>query len=170
MSTTLFVYTLLHVAVSLAGIAAGFFVMYDVLRSRVSPAVTKFFLTTTTLTSLSGFGFPFHGVTPGHVLGVLSLAALSLALYALYSKELAGRWGTTYVVAAFVAQYFNFFVLIVQSFQKVPALHNLAPTQTEAPFAATQVLALLGFAVWGTLATWRFNANVHVTSKSQLTV
>ncbi|MGC3972531.1 MAG: hypothetical protein QM775_35845 [Pirellulales bacterium] len=148
MSTTLFVYTVLHVAVSLVGIASGFVVLYDLLRSRVSPRLTKFFLATTILTSVSGFGFPFHGVTPGHVLGVLSLAALALAVYAMYSRHLVGRWRTAYVVAAFVAQYFNFFVLIVQSFQKVPALHALAPTQTESPFAVTQLLTLVGFAVW----------------------
>jgi hypothetical protein len=49
------------------------------------------------------------------------------------------------------------FVLIVQSFQKVPALRELAPTQTEPPFVAAQVLALLIFATLAVFATVRFH-------------
>jgi hypothetical protein len=33
-----------------------------------------------------------------------------------------------------IALYLNVFVLIVQSFLKIPALHALAPTQVEPPF------------------------------------
>jgi hypothetical protein len=54
------------------------------------------------------------------------------------------------------AFYLNFFVLVVQAFLKVPALHALAPTQTELPFALTQLLLLVVFATVGTLATLRF--------------
>jgi hypothetical protein len=48
------------------------------------------------------------------------------------------------------------FVLIVQSFQKIPALRELAPTQTEPPFVAAQV-ALLSFATLAVFATVRFH-------------
>jgi hypothetical protein len=45
----------------------------------------------------------------------------------------------------------------VQSSQKVPALRELAPTQTEPPFMAAQVLALLIFATLAVFATVRFH-------------
>lgn len=157
MSTALALYTLMHVLVSLVGIGSGFVVMYDLVRSRISRQTTALFLATTVLTSLSGFGFPVEHVTPGHVLGVLSLLVLCVALYARYARKLLGRWRTAFVVAAFTAQYVNVFVLIVQSFLKVPALHALAPTQTEWPFVAVQGLTFLAFVVWGTLASLQFS-------------
>jgi hypothetical protein len=164
MSTYLMLFTLVHVLISLVAIASGFVVMYELLRSRGSRGWTAFFLATTVLTSVTGFGFPFVHVTPGHVLGVLSLIALSLALYALYSQKLVGRWRTVYVVTALIAQYFNVFVLIVQSFQKLPALRALAPTQTEWPFALVQGATLLGFVVAGYLSTARFPTAAVATS------
>ena len=60
------------------------------------------------------------------------------------------------MISAVVAQYFNFFVLIVQSFQRVPVLKALAPTQTEAPFAIAQLAALAGFIVFGYAASRGF--------------
>ncbi len=165
MSTYLMLFTLVHVLISLVAIASGFVVMYELLRSQASRSWTAFFLTTTVLTSVTGFGFPFQQVTPGHVLGVLSLFALGLALYALYSRELVGRWRTVYVVTALVAQYFNVFVLIVQSFQKVPVLHAMAPTQTEWPFALVQGVTLVAFIVAGFLATARFPTAAGATTQ-----
>jgi uncharacterized membrane protein len=81
---------------------------------------------------------------------------LILAAVAKYQRQLAGGWRGTYVISAILAQFFNFFVLIVQSFQKVPALHDLAPTQSEAPFKIAQLLALLIFVVLGIIAFKRF--------------
>ena len=49
------------------------------------------------------------------------------------------------MVSAIVALYFNVFVLVVQLFMKVPALHELAPTQSEPPFAIAQLVVLLIF-------------------------
>ena len=64
-----------------------------------------------------------------------------------YGKKMAGGWRGTYVATAVVALYLNVFVLITQLFVKTPALANLAPTQSEPPFAITQGLVLLLF-VW----------------------
>jgi hypothetical protein len=53
--------------------------------------------------------------------------------------------------------YLNVFVLVVQAFQKVPALRALAPTQKEPPFLIAQLLVLaiyLGFTI---LAAKRFH-------------
>ena len=49
----------------------------------------------------------------------------------------------------------NVFVLIVQMFQKVPALRELAPTQSEPPFQMTQLAVLVIFLALGTRATMK---------------
>jgi Na+/H+ antiporter NhaC len=121
------------------------------------PGWTTLFLTTTVLTSLSGFGFPFTKVGPPHVVGVISLVVLAVCMTALYGKQLAGRWRAIYVVTAVVALYLNVFVLVVQLFTKTPPLAQLAPTQQEAPFALTQalVLALFAWLGWAALRGFR---------------
>ncbi|HEY1810339.1 MAG TPA: hypothetical protein VGG42_17375 [Acidobacteriaceae bacterium] len=149
-------FTQFHVAISLIGIAAGFIVIFGMLASRTLPLVTALFLLTTALTSLTGFLFPFHGVTPGIVIGILSCVILAMALLARYAGHMSGGWRSTWIVTAILAQYFNFFVLIVQSFEKVPALHALAPTQKEAPFKIVQLLALTFFVVLTILDLRRF--------------
>jgi hypothetical protein len=155
MSTPLLIYPLLHVAISLVGITAGFVWMAQLLRRTPSNSWTNLFLGFTVLTSISGFGFPFKGVTPGIVIGWLSLIALSIAYYARPSRLLAGSWNTSYILGGLIAQYFNVFVLIVQSFQKIPALHALAPTQSEPAFAITQVTVLVAFIIAGALSLKR---------------
>jgi len=126
----------LHVAISLIGILAGFAVIYGFIANQRFDGVTLVFLATTIATSVTGFPpfFRFEKLLPSHVVGVISLVVLLLAVYARYAAALAGGWLTTYVVAAVIAQYLNVFVLVVQLFQKVPALKALAPTQQEAPF------------------------------------
>jgi hypothetical protein len=146
-----------HVALSLVGILAGFVVVGGMIGSKTCPGWTKVFLWTTLLTSVTGFFFPFHGFTPAIGVGIVSVVILALAFYALYAKKLFGGWRAVYVVTAVVAQYFNFFVLIAQSFQKIPFLHVLAPTGKEPPFAAAQGAALVLFIVLGFLAVRKFH-------------
>lgn len=56
----------------------------------------------------------------------------------------ASRWARpAYAVSATFALYLKLFVLVVQSFLKVPALQVLAPTQTEAPFVVARILLLV---------------------------
>ena len=149
-------YTIIHVAISLAAIASGFVVLFGLIADKRLDLWTAFFLVTTVATSLTGFGFPIHGFTPGIGIGILSLIVLALAIYARYPQRLAGPWRRTYVITATIALYFNFFVLIVQSFQKVPALKALAPNQTELPFILAQVVAMVAFIALGYLAATRF--------------
>jgi hypothetical protein len=113
---------------------------------------TAFFLATTVATSVTGFGFPISGVTPGIVIGIISLLVLAVAIYARYGRHLAGIWRRVYVITATIALYLNFFVLIAQSFMKVPFLKELAPTQSEPPFAIAQLIALVAFFSLGVLA------------------
>jgi hypothetical protein len=149
-------YTIFHVAISLAAIAAGFVVLFGMIANKRLAGWHTFALATTILTSVTGFGFPIKGMTPGITIGLISLVILAVALYARYAKRLAGWWRPVYVIGATAAFFFNFLVLIVQSFRKVPALEALAPTQSEPPFVATQITALVAFIVLGVLAVRKF--------------
>jgi hypothetical protein len=149
-------FTLFHVVLSLVGIGSGFVVAFGLLLGKRLPLWTATFLSTTVLTSVTGFMFPVHHFMPSHGVGIVSLIVLALAIYALYVKRLAGGWRRVYVIDAVIALYLNFFVLIVQLFQKVLALKALAPTQTEAPFKVAQLTALVAFTLLAIFATRRF--------------
>ncbi len=166
-------YTILHVVISLVAILAGFIVAYGMVTAQRFNGWTKFFLTTTVLTSVTGFFFPFHGITPAIVVGIISLVVLVVAIFARYTRNLAGAWRKTYVISAVFALYLNFFVLIVQSFQKIPALKEIAPTQKEEPpFAITQLVVLVAFIALGIFAAIRFRvesaSNEQVTPTKQI--
>jgi hypothetical protein len=151
-------FTLLHVVISLAGITTGFVVILGMLVGKQYRGWTATFLATTLATSVTGFFFPIHGFTPALGLGIISVVILACAYFALYARRLSGAWRWIFVLTAVLAQYFDFFVLIVQSFQKIPALHALAPTQKEPPFAVAQGAALLLFVVLGLLAARKFRS------------
>ncbi|MBS1850067.1 MAG: hypothetical protein JST79_04095 [Acidobacteria bacterium] len=149
-------FTLLHVLISLVGIASGLVVMYGLLAGKRLDGITLIFLVTTVLTSVTGFGFPFEHLLPSHIVGILSLVILALAIPARYTFRMAGSWRWIYVLGSAIALYLNVFVLVVQSFLKVPALKALAPTQKEPPFLVAQLAVLLAFLAIGILATLRF--------------
>jgi hypothetical protein len=149
-------YTFIHVLLSLIGIGSGFVVLYGFISGKLLHGWTGLFLVTTVATSVTGYGHPAHNVTPGHIIGAISLVVLAIAILALYGFHLAGAWRTMYVVSASLALYFNFFVLVVQSFEKVPALKELAPTHSEPPFAITQLSVLAAFIVLTVTAVKRF--------------
>ncbi|PYJ93895.1 MAG: hypothetical protein DME23_25660, partial [Verrucomicrobia bacterium] len=88
--------------------------------------------------------------------GIISLAALAVALFARYARHLAGAWCKTYVFSAVLALYLNVFVLIAQSFLKIPALKEIAPTQNDPPFKFTQLVVLVAFITLGIVAASRF--------------
>lgn len=158
-------YTLIHVIISLIGIGSGLVVMYGMLTGKKLDGWTALFLTTTVLTSVTGFGFPFKGVTPAINLGVISLVVLAVAIVARYARHLSGAWRKTYVISAALALYLNVIVLVVQSFEKVPALKAAAPTQKEAPFAAAQIAVLLLFVALTILAVKRFRPEAVTPAK-----
>jgi hypothetical protein len=149
-------YTLIHVIISLIGIGSGLIVLFGMFDGKRLDGMTALFLATTVLTSLTGLGFPFVHVTPGIILAILSLVVLAIAIPARYSFGMAGKWRMIYVVTAVIALYFNCFVLIAQSFQKVPSLHALAPKGNEPPFAIAQGILLVLFIVAGVLAVKKF--------------
>jgi hypothetical protein len=100
---------------------------------------------------VTGYFFPVEHVLPSHIVGAISLAVLAIALLARYSFHLAGGWRRTFVVTAMIALYLNCFVLVVQLFLKVPALHAMAPNGKEPPFAISQ-LVLMAIFVWATIS------------------
>jgi len=150
-------YTLLHVIISLAGIGSGLVVLFGLLTGQRLDRWTAAFLTTTALTSITGFGFPFDHLLPSHILAIMSLVTLAFAIPARYLFHLTGAWRGIYVITSNLALYFNVFVFIVQSFEKVPALKALAPTQKEPPFLVVQLAALLIFVTLIIFATIRFH-------------
>src|ERR1700692_1826259 len=120
-------FTALHVIISLIGIVSGLIVMFGLLGSNRMAGMTALFLLTTILTNATGFLFPFEKLLPSHIIAALSLVLLAIACIALYGMKLSGAWRWIYVVTALLSLYFNVFVLVIQSFLKIPALTALAP-------------------------------------------
>jgi hypothetical protein len=156
MTSGLAIFTFIHVAISLIGIASGVVVAQGLLKSKRRDGWTMTFLVTTLATSVTGYGFPVDHLLPSHIVGGLSIVVLALAIVARYTYRLVGRSRLVYVIGAVVGLYFNVFVLIVQLFLKVPALKALAPTQSEPPFAVAQLVNLVCFLILGIAAAKKF--------------
>ena len=153
-------FTLVHVLISLIGIALGLLVLYGMLIDKRFDGTTAIFLLTTVLTSLTGFLFPFERLLPSHILGIISLLTLAVAMVARYARHMAGAWRAIYVVSAVLALYLNVFVLVAQIFMKVPAAHALAPTGKEPPFLVVQLIVMAIFVVLGIFAVKKFREPV----------
>jgi hypothetical protein len=154
-------FVLVHVIITLVGIATGFVVMFGMLGSNRMPGWTAIFLLFTILTSATGFLIPplvTEKLLPSHIIGALSLLLLAIACFALYGQKLSGSWRWVYVLTALLAQYFNVFVLVIQSFLKVGPLHALAPSvpPSEPPFAIVQGVVLVFFIIFIIGAIRRF--------------
>ena len=140
-------FTLLHVIISFVGIFSGLAALLAWARGVWLPRTQALFLATTALTSLTGFLFPVASVTPAFITGIVATIVMVIALVALYGFGGKGRVRTVYAVTATISLWLNLFVLVVQSFLKVPALNALAPNGNEPPFAVAQAIMLAG-AVW----------------------
>ena len=142
-------FTMVHVIISLIGIATGFIVLFRLLGSHRLPGMTALFLLTTILTSVTGFLFPFDKLLPSHMVGIVSLIVLAIACFALYVMKLSGAWRWIYTLTAMIALYLNVFVLVIQSFLKIGPLHALAPSvpPSEPPFAVVQGIVLVFFVI-----------------------
>ena len=149
-------FTTLHVIISLVGIVTGLAAVIGMLTGQRPGGITALFLLTTVLTSATGFLFPADKLLPSHIVGIISLVVLAIALIALYAFHLAGAWRWIYVVTALLAFYFNCFVGVVQSFQKLAFLHTLAPNGNEPPFVIAQVGLIAIFIVIGVIGVRRF--------------
>jgi hypothetical protein len=150
-------YTFWHVLISLVAIVSGLVAMFGLLTGKRLDSVNTLFLVTTVATSVTGFGFPFNHLLPSDIVGILSLAILAMAIPARYVFHLAGAWRWIYVAEAATVLYLNVFVLVVQAFEKVPALNAVAPTQKEMPFLVVQLVVLVLFVAQTFLALKRFH-------------
>src|SRR6266511_3258979 len=158
-------FTFVHVLLSLVGIGSGFIVLFGLLTGKRFDGWTALFLASTVATSVTGFGFPFDHLLPSHKVGIVSLVVLAVAIPARYAFHLAGAWRWIYVICAVVALYLNVLVLIVQAFQKVPALNAMAPTQSAPPFVLTQLVVMALFVVLAIVAAKRFHTEpVHTVA------
>ena len=140
-----------HTWLSLIAIAAGFPVTAGLLHGHTRPGWTGVFLSTAFATTAAGFGIPYNGVLPSQIVGAFHIVLVAIAGYALYGRRLEGGWRRIYAIMAVLSFYLLIFVLVAQLFGKVPALHALAPTQSEPPFGIAQGLVLVVFA----LLTWK---------------
>ena len=150
--------TLIHVVISLIAIVAGLVVMFGLLGSKSMPGLTTIFLLFTILTSATGFLFPFKELLPSHIIGIISLVLLAIACFALYGQKLRGVWRPVYIVTAMISLYFNCFVLVIQSFLKIPALTAVAPGNPPSGpvFAVVQGIVLVFFVIMTIGAVRRF--------------
>jgi len=149
-----------HTWLSLIAIVAGFPMTAALLKGHLSPRWNGIFLSTAFAASATGYAFPFDRVLPSHIVGAISLVLIVLAGLALYAFALRDVWRRIYAITAVLSFYLLIFVLIAQLFLKVNVLHDMAPTQSEPPFAIAQVLALIVFLILTLLAARRFGAGV----------
>jgi hypothetical protein len=136
-------FTKFHVILSLVAIATGLIAMVAFARHRWLAATMHVFLWTTLITTVTGFLFPFNGFTPAIGVGIVSMAVLAVSFWALYGARLKGGARSAFAITAVIGLYFNLFVLVVQGFLKIPALHELAPQGNEPPFAVAQGVVLI---------------------------
>jgi hypothetical protein len=146
----------IHVVLSLVGIASGQIVLFALVGGRHLAGLTALFLATTVLTSVTGFPLPPFGLDPPRILGIISLAVLAVAIGALYLFHLTGAWRWIYVTTAVIALFFNSFVGVIQSFDKIPALHAIGPSQDAPAVHIAQIVLLVIFVVLGGVAVRRF--------------
>lgn len=149
-------FTLVHVLISIVGIASGLIVIERFVRNRALGLSNTIFLVSTIATSVTGFLFPSEAFTPAHAIGFISLVILAAALFALYIGNLIGPWRWIYGVTAVAALYLNVFVAMTQAFQKIGQLRMLAPTQSEPSFAVAQSAVLILFVLVGIAVVKRF--------------
>jgi hypothetical protein len=149
-------YTTFHTLLSFAAILTGVIAVAGLFGAGASELITALFLLTAVATSATGFGFPFNGVLPSHVVGAIALIVLAAVIFARYFAHLAGAWRWIYAIGLVVSLYVLVFVLIAQLFIKISVLRDAAPTQSEPPFAITQLIVLVIFALIAFAAARRF--------------
>jgi hypothetical protein len=144
-------FTLFHVVISLVQIVAGVMLVFALLGKRTIEGSAWLFLITTAVTLVTGFLFPFHGITPAIVIGILNVAILVVTWIAWKRLSASRFWNATFAIGSLALLYFDCLVLIVQSFQKVPGLHSLAPVGDEPAVLISQTVLFAAVLVIGFL-------------------
>jgi ABC-type uncharacterized transport system permease subunit len=147
--------TTVHTALSFAALALGVFAVAATFRSP-GGLLTELFLVTAILTSAAGFLFPFSGLLPSHITGIIALVVLALMLLGRFVFRLNGPWRWIYAAGMAATLYLLVFVGIAQTFLKIGPIKALAPTGSEPPFLIAQLIALAIFIWIGIRAARRF--------------
>lgn len=150
-------FTSIHTVISLVMLVAGFIVVFGMFGSDRPGGWTALFLLTAVLTSVTAFGFPFTTLLPSHYVAITALVVLAITIPALYVFHLHGAWRWIYVIGVVLSLWFDVFVAIAQAFMKIPAVHALAPTQAEPPFAIAQGVGLVILVILGIVAVIKFH-------------
>jgi hypothetical protein len=135
-------FTAVHVVLSLLAIASGCVVVFGLLTARGLPFWTALFLATAALACLSGFLFPFHGMTLSIEMGVPALVVLLLAAIDRYTRIFTGVWRHSYVLCVMIALYCLVVVLVAELFERY-----FFPT-ARAPWRPGMLLPLAQLAVF----------------------
>jgi hypothetical protein len=157
-----------HVVISLAGIATGCVMASGLIGGWLLRRWTAASLGTNVATDLTGYVLPATTILPSHIVGAISLIALTVAIVALYRQQLSGRWRSAFVIAAMLAVYLNLFVGVVQAFRRIPLLTVLAPTESEPPFAIAQGVLLLVFIITTWIAVKRFRETHQIRDQRKV--
>ncbi|MDR3751540.1 MAG: hypothetical protein P4K94_08655, partial [Terracidiphilus sp.] len=139
-------FTVVHVVLSLLAIASGFVVVFGLLTARRLPFFTALFLATAALTSLTGFLFPFHGMTLSIEMGIPAITVLLLAAIDRYTGIFSGIWRHTYVLCVMIALYCLVVVLVAQLFDR------FLPPTARAPWHPGWLLTLAQLVVFAAFA------------------
>ncbi|MBL8644389.1 MAG: hypothetical protein JNK21_10700 [Rhodospirillaceae bacterium] len=145
-----------HTIMSIIAILVGIPALMELFKGRVNSPISTAFLVLAIGTSVTGYFFPFVGVTPAQIVGAIALIILAVMLLARFKYGLSGAWRWIYAAGMVVSEYLLVFVAVVQAFNKVGALAALAPTQSEPPFAISQLIVLAAFAFIGFKAAKAF--------------
>ncbi len=142
-------FTVVHVVLSLVGIASGVLVLAHPSASPKAWGPTTLFLVTTLAASVTGLLylllFPRFGT--GHGIGVASLLVFVPTLLALWRHRLAGAWRATWVTGAATLLYLNAFIAVMQAFTKIGLLRALPATSIGSPPLIAHLL-VLAISVW----------------------
>jgi hypothetical protein len=144
---------LLHVAASFIALPLGF-VALQAYFAPTPPAWAQWFLGFAIATILTGFFLPIPSLTPATLLGIIATLVIIGMAVANYAFKQNGIWKKFYAIGMVASTYFLAFVLIAQSFLKLPPLKAIAPTGTELPFAIAQLILLAVF-VWIGIKVYR---------------
>lgn len=155
MSSYVWILTIVHTLVSFIAIGFGVGATSGLFGGRHSSVWTRWFFITAAAVTLTGFIFPFTGITPAFATGIVSTVIL-IAWFIAHRSDRAGAWRWIYAAGIVASLYLLIFVTIAQAFQKIPFLRAMAPTGAEAPFAVAQLVALIVFIVIGVRAARRF--------------
>ncbi|WP_158753264.1 hypothetical protein [Dyella sp. S184] len=160
MITGLGIFTAIHTLLSIVALLSGMPLVADLLRGSRSSRWFGLFWTTAAATSVTGFFFPFHGMTPAIGVGVVAVIILAVVLMVARGTQRSRLGSFIFASGLVTSEYLLVFVAIAQAFGKIPLLHAAAPTLKEPPFAVAQFVALAAFVLLGILATKKLKVSV----------